>query len=103
MRPYRCDRASAAAGAELAHETYAQAHRERQETIVPFLRRVWLPLIETGVLNLRTPRARDPSAAKRIDNIQQRIDPTTRQRRRPDWALRGRAREIEGKTIDPFS
>jgi tetratricopeptide (TPR) repeat protein len=108
-------------------ETYAQARKARRETIVQFLTRVWLPFIEVGVLDLRTLRARDPSAAKAIDNFQQGVDPATRQRRRLppeidiptkkqlndrlaaavrspgerparlDWALRARARRSTSK------
>jgi tetratricopeptide (TPR) repeat protein len=103
-------------------ETYAQAHRTRGEDIVAFLSRVWLPLIEAGLVDMRVLRARDPSAAKGVDNFKQKIDPATGTRRdlpahlhlptkrevndrlaasiaapgdrpaRLDWALRSRAR-----------
>ncbi|HTI83469.1 MAG TPA: hypothetical protein VL614_23695 [Acetobacteraceae bacterium] len=58
-------------------ETYAQAHRERREGIVQFLDRVWQPLIKAGAVDLRTLRARDPSAAKGIDNYKRRVDPAS--------------------------
>jgi hypothetical protein len=63
-------------------ETYAQAHRTRGEDIVAFLSRVWLPLIEAGAVDMRVLRARDPSAAKGVDNYTQKIDPATGARRR---------------------
>ena len=62
------------------NETYAEAHRRRREGIVQFLERVWQPLVLTGLVDLRTLRARDPSAAKgAFDNFKRRIDPTTGQ------------------------
>lgn len=61
------------------NETYAEAHRHRREGIVQFLERVWQPLVLAGLVDLRTLRARDPSAAKGIDNFKRRIDPTTGQ------------------------
>jgi tetratricopeptide (TPR) repeat protein len=70
-------RPSLPAGLQWPTETYAQAHKERGENIVEFLTRVWLPLIQARVIDLRTLRARDPSAAKAIDNYQQRRDPAT--------------------------
>jgi tetratricopeptide (TPR) repeat protein len=63
-------------------ETYAQAHRTRGEDIVAYLSRVWLPLIEAGAVDMRVLRARDPSAAKGVDNFTQKIDPATGERRR---------------------
>jgi tetratricopeptide (TPR) repeat protein len=63
-------------------ETYSRAHKDRKEDIVQFLTRVWLPWIQAGAIDLPTLRAHDPSAAKAIDNFQQRRDPTTGQRRR---------------------
>jgi tetratricopeptide (TPR) repeat protein len=63
-------------------ETYAHAHKARGENIVAFLSRVWLPLISVGVVDLRTLRERDPSAAKAVDNFTRTIDPVTGQRRR---------------------
>ena len=63
-------------------ETYAQAHKARGENIVAFLSRVWLPLISVGVVDLRTLRQRDPSAAKAVDNFTRTTDPVTGQRRR---------------------
>lgn len=63
-------------------EGYTQAHRTRKETIIDYLTRVWLPLIEAGELDMRTLRARDPSAAKAVDNYQRKIDPVTGGRRR---------------------
>ena len=65
------------AGLQWPAESYAQAHKERGENIVQFLSRVWLPLIQAGAVDLRTLRARDPSAAKAVDNYQQRRDPAT--------------------------
>ena len=65
------------AGLQWPAESYAQARKERGENIVQFLSRVWLPLIQAGVVDLRTLRARDPSAAKAVDNYQQRRDPAT--------------------------
>jgi tetratricopeptide (TPR) repeat protein len=109
-------------GLDWPTETYAGAHKERGENVVQFLSRVWLPLIRAGVVDLRTLRLRDPSAAKAIDNFRQRRDPATGLRRtlpreldiptkrelndrlaaaiteagdrpaRLDWALRSRAR-----------
>jgi hypothetical protein len=103
-------------------ETYAHAHKTRGENIVAFLSRVWLPLIRVGAVDLRTLRAKDPSAAKAVDNFTRTTDPVTGQRRmlppqlhlptkkelndrlaasiddpgdrpaRLDWALRSRAR-----------
>jgi len=61
------------------NETYAEAHRHRREGIVQFLDRVWQPLILAGLVDLRTLRTRDPSAAKGIDNFKRRIDPATGQ------------------------
>ena len=63
-------------------ETYSQAHKELGEDIVQFLTRAWGPLIQAGAVDLRTLRTRDPSAAKAIDNYQQRRDPVTGLRRR---------------------
>jgi tetratricopeptide (TPR) repeat protein len=63
-------------------ETYAQAHRTRGEDIVAFLSRVWQPLIAAGLVDMRVLRARDPSAAKGVDNFTQKIDPATGARRR---------------------
>lgn len=60
-------------------ETYAQAYRHRREGIVQFLDRVWLPLVQAGLVDLRVLRARDPSAAKGIDNFKRRLDRTTGQ------------------------
>ena len=65
------------AGLQWPTESYAQAHKERGENIVQFLTRVWLPLIQAGAVDLRTLRARDPSAAKAVDNYRQRRDPAT--------------------------
>ena len=65
------------AGLQWPGESYAQAHMVRGENIVQFLSRVWLPLIQAGAVDLRTLRARDPSAAKAVDNYQQRRDPAT--------------------------
>jgi hypothetical protein len=65
------------AGLQWPRESYAQARKERGENIVQFLTRVWLPLIQAGAVDLRTLRARDPSAAKAVDNYQQRRDPAT--------------------------
>lgn len=109
------------------NETYAEAHRARREGIVQFLDRVWQPLILAGVVNLRTLRLRDPSAAKGIDNFKRRIDPNTGQPgrlplhldiptrkqqndrlaqaiaepgdrpARLDWALRARRRRVKEK------
>lgn len=62
-------------------ETYASARHARNENIVEFLTRVWLPLIKVGAVDLRTLRLRDPSAAKAINNFRQRIDPRTGERR----------------------
>ncbi len=70
------------AGLQWPTESYAQAHKLGGENIVAFLSRVWLPLIKLGVVDLRTLRARDPSAAKAIDNFTQRTDPVTGERRR---------------------
>jgi tetratricopeptide (TPR) repeat protein len=70
------------AGLQWPNESYAQAHKDRGENIVQFLTRVWLPLIQAGVVDLRTLRERDPSAAKAVDNFQQRQDPVTGLRRR---------------------
>ena len=56
------------AGLQWPPESYAQARKERGENIVQFLTRVWLPLIWAGAVDLRTLRARDPSAAKAVDN-----------------------------------
>jgi tetratricopeptide (TPR) repeat protein len=69
-------------GLEWPTETYAQAHRTRGEDIVAFLSRVWLPLIEVGAVDMRVLRARDPSAAKGVDNFTQKINPATGERRR---------------------
>jgi tetratricopeptide (TPR) repeat protein len=69
-------------GLDWPTETYAQAHRTRGEDIVAFLSRVWLPLIEAGAVDMRVLRAKDPSAAKGVDNFTQKIDPTIGQRRR---------------------
>jgi tetratricopeptide (TPR) repeat protein len=69
-------------GLDWPTETYAQAHRTRGEDIVAFLSRVWLPLIEAGAVDMRVLRARDPSAAKGVDNFTQKIDPATGKRRR---------------------
>ena len=110
------------AGLQWPTEYYAQAHKDRGENIVQFLTRVWLPLIGAGAVDLRTLRARDPSAAKAVDNYRQRRDPATGMRcklpaeldiptkrevndrlaagiahagdrpARLDWALRSRAR-----------
>ena len=115
------------AGLQWPAESYAQAHKERGENIVQFLSRVWLPLIQAGAVDLRTLRARDPSAAKAVDNYQQRRDPATGLRcrlpaeldiptkrevndrlaagiaqagdrpARLDWALRSRARRQRAK------
>jgi tetratricopeptide (TPR) repeat protein len=63
-------------------ETYAHAHKTRGENIVAFLSRVWLPLISVGAVDLRTLRAKDPSAAKAVDNFTRTTDPVTGQRRR---------------------
>lgn len=63
-------------------ETYTQAHRTRKETIIDYLTRVWLPLIQAGAVDLRTLRARDPSAAKAVDNFVRKTDPVTGERRR---------------------
>ena len=63
-------------------ETYAHAHKARGENIVAFLSRVWLPLISVGAVDLRTLRAKDPSAAKAVDNFTRTTDPATGQRRR---------------------
>jgi tetratricopeptide (TPR) repeat protein len=63
-------------------ESYAQAHKARGENIVGFLSRVWLKLIRAGVVDLRTLRAKDPSAAKAIDNFTRKTDPVTGMRRR---------------------
>jgi tetratricopeptide (TPR) repeat protein len=63
-------------------ETYAHAHRTRKETIIDYLTRVWLPLIQAGAVDLRTLRARDPSAAKAVDNYVRKTDPLTGERRR---------------------
>jgi tetratricopeptide (TPR) repeat protein len=114
-------------GLDWPTETYAQAHRTRGEDIVAFLSRVWLPLIEAGVVDMRVLRARDPSAAKGVDNFTQKIDPANGERRllpthlhlptkrevndrlaasiaapgdrpaRLDWALRSRARRAARK------
>jgi tetratricopeptide (TPR) repeat protein len=65
------------AGLQWPAESYTPAHKERGENIVKFLARVWLPLIQAGAVDLRTLRARDPSAAKAVDNYQQRRDPAT--------------------------
>jgi tetratricopeptide (TPR) repeat protein len=65
------------AGLQWPGEVYAQARKERGENIVQFLTRVWQPLIQAGAVDLRTLRARDPSAAKAVDNYQQRRDPAT--------------------------
>ena len=65
------------AGLQWPGEVYAQASKERGENIVQFLTRVWQPLIQAGAVDLRTLRARDPSAAKAVDNYQQRRDPAT--------------------------
>jgi tetratricopeptide (TPR) repeat protein len=70
------------AGLQWPGETYAQARKAGGEDIVAFLSRVWLPLIEAGVVDLRTLRMKDPSAAKAIDNFTRKIDPVTGQRRR---------------------
>jgi tetratricopeptide (TPR) repeat protein len=70
-------RPSLPAGLQWPGESYAQARNERGENIVQFLTRVWLPLIQAGAVDLRTLRARDPSAAKAVDNYQQRRDPAT--------------------------
>jgi tetratricopeptide (TPR) repeat protein len=70
------------AGLDWPTETYAQAHRIRGEDIVAFLSRVWLPFIEAGAVDMRVLRARDPSAAKGVDNFTQKIDPATGERRR---------------------
>jgi hypothetical protein len=107
---------------EWPQETYAQAHKERKENILQFLARVWLPLIKVGVVDMRTLRARDPAAAKGIDNFRRKKNPVTGERfelpphldiptkkqlndrlaqqiatagdrpARLDWALRARAR-----------
>ncbi len=120
-------RQSLPAGLQWPSESYALAHKERGENIVQFLTRVWLPLIQAGAVDLRTLRARDPSAAKAVDNYQQRSDPVTGLRRslppeldiptkrevndrlaasiahpgdrpaRLDWALRSRARRNQLK------
>ena len=63
-------------------ETYAYAHKARGENIVAFLSRAWLPLISVGAVDLRTLRAKDPSAAKAVDNFTRTTDPVTGQRRR---------------------
>jgi tetratricopeptide (TPR) repeat protein len=63
-------------------ESYAQAHKARGENIVGFLSRVWLKLIKAGVVDLRTLRAKDPSAAKAIDNFTRKTDPVTGKRHR---------------------
>jgi tetratricopeptide (TPR) repeat protein len=114
-------------GLDWPTETYAQAHRTRGEDIVAFLSRVWLPLIEAGAVDMRVLRARDPSAAKGVDNFTQKIDPANGKRRRLpahlhlptkreandrlaasivapgdrparlDWALRSRARRASRK------
>jgi tetratricopeptide (TPR) repeat protein len=113
------------AGLAWPTETYSQASRERKENIVQFLTRVWLPLIQAGMVDLRTLRAKDRSAAKGIDNFTRTTDPVTGQRRRLpphldvptkrqlndrladtittpgdrparlDWALRSRARRAD--------
>jgi tetratricopeptide (TPR) repeat protein len=69
-------------GLQWPTESYAQAHKLGGENVVAFLSRVWLPLIKAGVVDLRTLRARDPSAAKAIDNFTQRTDPVTGERQR---------------------
>jgi tetratricopeptide (TPR) repeat protein len=69
-------------GLDWPTETYAQARRTRGEDIVAFLSRVWLPLIEAGAVDMRVLRARDPSAAKGVDNFTQKIDLATGERRR---------------------
>jgi tetratricopeptide (TPR) repeat protein len=69
-------------GLDWPTETYAQAHKTRGEDIVAFLSRVWQPLIEAGAVDMRVLRARDPSAAKAVDNYTQKIDPAIGQRRR---------------------
>lgn len=68
-------------GLEWPTETYGHAHKVRKENVVQFLMRVWLPLVKVGVVDLRTLRARDPSAAKAIDNFRQGVDPATGLRR----------------------
>jgi tetratricopeptide (TPR) repeat protein len=108
-------------------ETYSEAHKKRRENVVEYLRRVWLPLIRAGLVDLRTLRERDPSAAKGVDNFRQQRDPRTGQRRelppdlhiptkkeindrlaqtisapgdrpaRLDWALRARSRRDKMK------
>jgi tetratricopeptide (TPR) repeat protein len=75
-------RPAPADGLDWPTETYAQAHRTRGEDIVAFLSRVWLPLIEAGAVDMRVLRARDPSAAKGVDNFTQKIDPANGERRR---------------------
>jgi hypothetical protein len=70
------------AGLQWPTETYRHAHRVGGENIVEFLSRVWLPLIEVGAVDLRTLRAKDPSAAKAIDNFTRTADPATGERRR---------------------
>ena len=70
------------AGLQWPTESYAQAHKALGENIVAFLSRVWLPLIKAGVVDLRTLRAKDPSAAKAVDNFTRRPDPVTGGRRR---------------------
>jgi tetratricopeptide (TPR) repeat protein len=118
----RAGGAEHAADPKWPSETYSQASKERKEDIVQFLTRVWLPLIQVGMVDLRTLRKTDPSAAKAVDNYTQRKDPMTGERRklpphlhlptkkelndrlaeiipdpgdrpvRLDWALRSRAR-----------
>ena len=120
-------RQSLPTGLQWPGESYAQAHKERGENIVQFLTRAWLPLIQAGAVDLRTLRSRDPSAAKAVDNYQQRRDPATGLRcrlpaeldiptkreandrlaasvaqagdrpARLDWALRSRARRYRMK------
>jgi tetratricopeptide (TPR) repeat protein len=70
------------AGLQWPTESYAQAHKALGENIVAFLSRVWLPLIKAGVVDLRTLRAKDPSAAKAVDNFTRTTDPVTGKRRR---------------------
>jgi tetratricopeptide (TPR) repeat protein len=116
-----------AASLDWPTEIYSRAHKERNENIVQFLTRVWLPLIQAGAVDLRTLRSRDPSAAKAIENFRQRRDPHTGLRcklpppldiptkrevndrmaaaiplagdrpARLDWALRSRARRAKKK------
>jgi hypothetical protein len=71
----------------MADGPYAQAHKARGENIVQFLSRVWLKLIQAGIVDLRIPRAKDPSAASIHD-------PGDRPARL-DWALRSRAHRAE--------